>query len=108
VALTHVDSDRRLLAELAGMFSQDCPRLLLEVRESIVQEDYERLERVAHTLKGRLAFFGVHDVRDKAMLLETMGRMHELHEAQETLAEIEADIARITPEFDALSREQEK
>jgi hypothetical protein len=47
-------------------------------------------------------------VRDKAMLLETMGRMHELHEAQETLAEIEADIARITPEFDALSREQEK
>lgn len=108
VALTHVDSDRRLLAELAEMFSQDCPRLLLEARESIVQEDYQKLERVAHTLQGRLAFFGVHDVRDKALRLETMGRIHSLNEALETLAEIEADIALIIPEFDTLSREQEK
>jgi two-component system, sensor histidine kinase and response regulator len=107
-ALTHVDSDRSLLAELAEMFSQDCPRLLIEARESIAQEDYERLERVAHTLQGRLAFFGVHDVRDKAMRLETMGRMHGLGEAPETLAEIEAAIALIIPEFDTLSREQAK
>jgi two-component system, sensor histidine kinase and response regulator len=107
VALTHVDSDRRLLAELAGMFSEDCPRLLLEARESIAQADCEKLERVAHTLKGRLAFFGVHDVRDGAMQLETMGRLCDLKDAPETLAGIEADIARIIPEFDELSREQE-
>ncbi len=108
VALTHVDSDKGLLAELAEMFSQDCPRLLLEARESIAKKDYDGLERFAHTLKGRLAFFGVNDLREKALQLEAMGRTHALTGALESLAEIEADLQRIIPEFDALSREHEK
>jgi two-component system, sensor histidine kinase and response regulator len=108
IALVHVDGDKQLLAELAAMFAQDCPRLLLEARESIAQMDHSSLERAAHTLKGRLAFFGIHDLRDKALRLETMGRMQLSDEASESLAEIEAGIERIIPEFNALSREQGK
>jgi two-component system, sensor histidine kinase and response regulator len=106
VALTFVDNDRRLLAELASMFTQDCPRLAIKMRESMDRKDFSELERAAHTLKGRLAFFGVHDIRDKALRLETMGRLQVLDGAPELLAEIEAEINRIIPEFDALSREQ--
>jgi two-component system, sensor histidine kinase and response regulator len=106
IALVHVDGDKQLLAELAAMFAQDCPRLLLEARESIAQMDYPKLERAAHTLKGRLAFFGIHDLRDKALRLETIGRMQLLDGARESLAEVEAGIESILPEFSALSREQ--
>jgi len=108
IALVHVDGDRQLLVELAALFAQDCPRLLLEARESIAQNDHSKLERAAHTLKGRLAFFGIHDLRDKALRLETMGRMQAPDEAPEALAEIEAGIESIIPEFIALSREQVK
>jgi two-component system, sensor histidine kinase and response regulator len=106
IALVHVDGDNQLLAELATMFVQDCPRLLLEARESIAQMDHSKLERAAHTLKGRLAFFGIHDLRDKALRLETIGRMQLSGEARESLAEVEAGIELIIPEFNALSREQ--
>jgi two-component system, sensor histidine kinase and response regulator len=108
VAMSHVDDDMQLLAELAAMFVQDCPRLLRESRESIGQNDHSGLERAAHTLKGRLAFFGINDLRDKALRLEMMGRMQIAGEGVELLAEIETDIESITPEFIALSREQGK
>jgi two-component system, sensor histidine kinase and response regulator len=106
IALVHVDGDKQLLAELAAMFAQDCPRLLLEARESIAQMDYSKLERAAHTLKGRLAFFGILDLRDKALRLETIGRMQISDGARESLAEVEAGIESILPEFSSLSREQ--
>jgi HPt (histidine-containing phosphotransfer) domain-containing protein len=106
MALAYVDNDRKLLAELAAMFSQDSPGLLLKARDAIMGDDSSVLERVAHTLKGRLAFFGIDFLRDKASRLETMGRLRVLDDAQELLAEIQAEIERILPEFDALSREQ--
>jgi two-component system, sensor histidine kinase and response regulator len=108
IALVHVDGDKQLLAELAVMFVQDCPRLLMEARESIAQMDHSKLERAAHTLKGRLAFFGIHDLRDKALRLETMGRAQLSDQAPELLAEIETEIEFIIPGFNDLSREQSK
>jgi two-component system, sensor histidine kinase and response regulator len=108
MALAYVDNDRQLLAELAAMFLQDTPNLLLKAREAIEQDDFSGLERAAHTLKGRLAFFGIDFLRDRALRLESMGRLRLLDDAPELLAEIEAEIERILPEFDALSREQGK
>jgi HPt (histidine-containing phosphotransfer) domain-containing protein len=108
MALTYVDNDRILLAELAAMFLQDSPTLLGKARDAIVQNDASSLERVAHTLKGRLAFFGIDFLRDKASQLETMGRMCYLNDASELLAELETEIERILPEFEALSQEPGK
>jgi HPt (histidine-containing phosphotransfer) domain-containing protein len=102
IALGHVDGDWGLLAELAALFSQDCPRLLLEARESIQRRDHSGLERAAHTLKGRLAFFGINDLRDQALQLEMMGRAQVSEEAAESLKAIQAEIDRILPEFDSL------
>jgi HPt (histidine-containing phosphotransfer) domain-containing protein len=108
MALMYVDNDRKLLAELAAVFSQDSPSMLRKAQEAIAQNDSPELERIAHTLKGRLAFFGIDFLRDKALRLETIGRLRVLDDAAELLAEIESDIERILPEFDALSREQGK
>ena len=102
VALAHVDGDRQFLAELASMFLQDYPRLLQEARDSILQGDHKTLERTAHTLKGRLAFFGVQKGREKVIALELLGRSNDLSNAAQMLAEVEAEMAGILVEFEAL------
>jgi HPt (histidine-containing phosphotransfer) domain-containing protein len=106
VALAHVDGDRQLLAELAAMFVQDYPRLRNEARESIQKEDHSSLERAAHTLKGRLAFFGIQKVREKASMLEMLGRAGDLSRAQQVLADVETEMERVLPEVEALCRLQ--
>ena len=106
IALSHVDGDRQLLAELAALFIQDYPRLLEEMRGSILKADFSGIERGAHTLKGRLAFFGIQRVREMSLELEEMGRAHDLTQAMQSLAVIETEMIGILPEFEVLAREQ--
>jgi HPt (histidine-containing phosphotransfer) domain-containing protein len=106
VALAHVDGDRQLLAELAALFIQDYPRLRDEARESIQKGDHSSLERAAHTLKGRLAFFGIQKGRQQTIALEMMGRQNDLSRAKQALAEVEAEMESILIEFESLSRAQ--
>lgn len=108
VALSHVGGDLELLAELASLFLQDYPRFLNSARESIQRGDSSTLEREAHTLKGRLAFFGVPAVREKAHDLEMMGRRRDLSGASLKLAEIESEMEGILVEFESLAREQKQ
>ncbi len=106
IALSHVDGDRQLLAELADLFLQDYARLLEEIRDSIPKEDFGSLERGAHTLKGRLAFFGVQRIREMALALEIMGRSKDMAGAAQSLKAVEAEMQNILPEFEVLAREQ--
>ena len=106
IALEHVGGDRELLAELVTVFLQDYPRLKSEAQQAIAQGDHSRLERAAHTLKGRLAFFGIHKVRDQAAALELMGRTNDVSRATQAWAEIESEMIRVLIELHSLSREQ--
>lgn len=105
VALAHVEDDRQLLAELATIFIEGYPRLLHEVRNSIALNDFPGLERAAHTLKGRLAFFGAQRARGQASDLETMGRTQDLTGARESLDVLDAEMKMILSEIESLTRE---
>ena len=104
IALSHVDGDPQFLAELAAMFIEDYPRLLDELRNSITREDSPEAERAAHTLKGRLAFFGAERARDQALRLELMIRQCELDAIPQALAELEAEIEDALPQFNSLAK----
>lgn len=106
IALAHVDGDLQLLSDLASIFVQDYPNLLDEARNSILNNDYAGLERAAHTMKGRFAFFGVGKMRDRMLVLELMGRNQDLTGAMQALTGIEADMKAILPEFESLIRTQ--
>jgi HPt (histidine-containing phosphotransfer) domain-containing protein len=106
IALAHVEGDLQLLAELAAMFVGDYPRFLEETHEAILRNDYATLEREAHTLKGRLAFFGILPLREKALELEMMGRNQDLSRAPQLLRELDAEMKSILPQFESLAREQ--
>ena len=105
-ALSHVDGDRELLSELALMFIQDYPRLAQEAQSAAAQNDGVVLERAAHTLKGRLAFFGITKIHKQVTCLEIMGRTGDCGGAPQLLREINEEIQLILPEFESLIREQ--
>jgi two-component system, sensor histidine kinase and response regulator len=105
VALAHVDGDPELLSELAVMFIQDYPRLIEEAGDSILHDNPSGLERAAHTLKGRLAFFGIRKLHTRILDLEIMGRDGDLSRARPALDAIEIDMKFILAEFESLIRE---
>lgn len=102
VALSHVDGDAGFLAELAEVFLQDYPRLMEELQRSIRHGNHPELQRAAHTLKGRLAFFGINKVRDQAFALEMMGREGNVENAAQALAELESSMKGALTEFATL------
>ena len=106
VALAHAGGDREFLSELASMFVQDYPRWVDEAGEAILEKNHVVLERAAHTLKGRLAFFGIAKLRDQLAELEKMGREQDLSQALPALIYIKAEMEAILPEFKPLIREQ--
>ena len=103
VALEYVDGDSQLLANLAFIFMEDCPRLVGEMRRCMAKGDSAAVERTAHSLKGRLALFGMERERELALRLEKSGRQGELATAGRLLAELEGSIETAMPEFAALA-----
>lgn len=70
VALARVEGDTELLREIVALFSDEAPRLLSEIRESITHCDSKALERAAHSLKGSVGSFGAQGAFDAALRLE--------------------------------------
>jgi two-component system sensor histidine kinase/response regulator len=76
--LAGVDGDMELLKEVIGLFLEECPKTMEEIRDAIDGEDPHRLNRAAHALKGSAANFDARAVFDAAFRLEMMGKDEEL------------------------------
>jgi CheY-like chemotaxis protein len=105
-ALGRVDGDRELLKEIAGLFFEDTPRLLTEVRNAIQRGDGRALERSAHALKGSVSNFGARTASDAAYSLEQMGRNGDFAKAPETFARLERQVDLLLPALEALFNEK--
>ena len=95
-ALSNVDGDKALLADMIEAFLMDSPKQLLELRDAVGTGEGERTARVAHSLKGSLSYFGVPTAYDLALQLETMGRRAELDGASCALQQLEQELERIS------------
>jgi CheY-like chemotaxis protein/HPt (histidine-containing phosphotransfer) domain-containing protein len=96
-ALKYVDGDENLLRELVQLFLDDCPRLLIDLRNAIAQQDAATLQRVAHTIKGAVANFGDRSAGETARQLETMGKNQNLNSASDACTALEYRIEKIRP-----------
>jgi HPt (histidine-containing phosphotransfer) domain-containing protein len=96
-ALHSVNGDRQLLREIVEAFLDESPRLLATIRGAIEQSDGRTLQRAAHTLKGSTRYFGANQVSEIALQLEAMGARGHLAHARDTLADVEREMARLTP-----------
>ena len=105
VALEQVAGDLELLREIAGLFLQDAPRWLADIKSGIARRDGDTLERAAHTLKGAISTFGVKSAHALALQLEQMGRGRNFTDAEAVGRQLEQEIARLQPVLEALQRE---
>ena len=96
-ALENVGGDEAMLRELAEMFFTECPKLMQQIREHIAGADGPELRRAAHTLKGSAHVFGASASAEAAHRLEEIGREEAFADAEEALALLEDEVARLLP-----------
>jgi CheY-like chemotaxis protein len=97
VALACVNGDAELLKEIVGLFLDDAPRLIAELREAIGCGDSQRVRRVAHTIKNSVGYFGIKSTFELALTLENMGRADDLSGADPAWQVLRAEIERLHP-----------
>lgn len=99
-----VGDDPELLLTVVEMFLRDTQDLLASLLDGISRRDAEAVERGAHRLKGSLLTFGAQPAADAAIRLERMGREKQLDGASESFATLRAELDRLEPELQALTR----
>jgi len=102
-ALAQMDGDDHLLAEMAGLLLQDCPKQLSAIRAAVAHDDSKLVERTAHKLKGSLGIFGAKEGFEAALRLETMAGGGDLTRAEETLGVLEEALKRLTPVLEGIA-----
>ena len=98
-ALARVGGDVELLQELAGMFLEEYPKLLEEVRRGLVDQNASAAGNAAHQLKGLLAQFGAETARQAAYAVERPAREGDLGAARQNLQILEEAMRRVHPDL---------
>jgi HPt (histidine-containing phosphotransfer) domain-containing protein len=98
-ALARVGGDADLLRELAGMFLQEYPKLMNEIRAGLARQDAAGVCNSAHQLKGLLAQFGAETARQAAYGVEQPARQGDLEAVARNMLVLEAAMRRIQPEL---------
>src|SRR5271168_512211 len=91
--LARFDGDSELLKELAGLFLQECPRMLAEIREALRTSNPKTLERAAHTLKGSVGNFAMPGPWETAQRLELLAKSGQLFGAEDIFHTLEQELA---------------
>ena len=81
--LARFDGDSGLLKELAGIFLQECPKMLDQIRAALRAADSKALETAAHALKGSVGNFAMPGPWETAQRLELLAKSGQLSGAQE-------------------------
>ncbi len=94
-ALESVDGDMELFREVVGIFFEEYPAMMAEIKTSISTCAPQRLNRAAHALKGSVSNFGATSAFDFALKLETMGRSGNIADSQELYALLADEMERL-------------
>jgi two-component system sensor histidine kinase/response regulator len=98
-ALANIDNDNQLLREIAEVFVDDCPRMMMAIRDAVTFGDATQLYRAAHALRGSVASFSAPCAFEAALALETMARSESLADAPKALDRLEAVVQRLVEEL---------
>jgi CheY-like chemotaxis protein len=100
--LRRVSGDTELLADLIGLFFDEAPNLLGEIRAAVAARDGERLRASAHTLKGAVLVFDATAALDAATHVERIGAEQRWDEAEPARTALETAIADLRVALDKL------
>ncbi|MDP9474737.1 MAG: PAS domain S-box protein, partial [Actinomycetota bacterium] len=93
--------DAGLLPRLVGIFLDDVPSRLADLRKGIEDGDARRVERAAHTLKGGSANMGAKRMATICSELQEVGASGDLSRASVLLGALEEEFGRVRPALEA-------
>jgi HPt (histidine-containing phosphotransfer) domain-containing protein/CheY-like chemotaxis protein len=99
-----VGHDNDLMAEIIDLFLSEAPCQIVEMRDALAATEFERLARVAHTIKGSFATLHAEPARSHAQQLETAAKASDLTQCRQTLAALEHDLELLEPELLSLRK----
>ena len=94
--LARFDGDIELARELAGIFIEECPKYLNDMREAVRAGDAHALQHSAHTFKGSVGNFSTVGAHESALRLEMLGKSGDLTGALEILDLLQEQLAQFT------------
>ena len=105
LAPERVDGDKDLLLEIAGLYLEDVPRVLPELRRATADFDVKAIEHLAHSIKGSVGNVGGLAAHEAALRLEERvkaggeeeiaGSVDRLiHEIDQLTAALETEVAK--------------
>jgi HPt (histidine-containing phosphotransfer) domain-containing protein len=99
VLTRNVADDAALLAELVGLFLDEAPRLLAEIRAAAGSGRAGEVEAAAHTLKSAAGSMAGVQLSATAQALELIGRRGALADAAPLIDRLERELARLAAEL---------
>jgi len=91
--------DPSVLAEIYEVFQSGAVEYLAALRRAVSEREPEALRTVAHALKGASANVGATTLAEVATQLEALGQAHSLANADQLLAALEREFARVQLEI---------
>jgi len=98
--------NQELLAQLAGLFTDNAPLRLEEIRGAIGRRDAPRAERAAHTLRTNCAVLGASELAACCGRLEEAAACADFDAASARLAEAEDRLPDVLAAVTALAAEK--
>jgi two-component system, sensor histidine kinase and response regulator len=89
-------ADKAFRRELAGMFLEDCPKSLSEIRAAVAGRDGPALQLAAHTLKGSAGTFKDKEAVAAALRMEMVGREADWEHAEAAGLVLTREIGQLT------------
>jgi HPt (histidine-containing phosphotransfer) domain-containing protein len=100
--LDQVAYDRSLMVEIIDLFFSERERQIPEMENALAAGEYDRLQRVAHTIKGSLGSLHASRARWYAQSLETAAKERKPVECRQLLTAFEQELDRLDPQLLAL------
>lgn len=90
--LERLEGDKQAFKEIVGLFCEEIPVLLKDLRLAAQAEDWERLARLSHSLKGASSNFGAYPLADLAGQMELMAKTPDPAKLHSLLARMDLEL----------------
>ena len=98
------DDDGAFLKDIIGIFLEDTPQRIDELKQCLASFDQPKFTRAAHSIKGSASNLGARLVRATAEQLEHQSRNSGLGGLEPLIAKLESDFATAKAELEKLAK----
>ncbi|MDX2512985.1 MAG: Hpt domain-containing protein, partial [Desulfobacterales bacterium] len=104
-AMEVVLGKKELFQEIVGVFLEQLPNYMDEIKAGIADNDDHALEQAAHSLKGSVGNFFAAEAHAAAYRLEKLGQEGKVESAAGALLKLEAELSVLTAELKTVLKE---